>query len=137
MCHANICRSPLAEGIFRHLVIGRGLTERFDIDSAGTWAPDGAKAHEHSVAVAAETVASAFDIAPLAVDGPEQPVDRPFPGFDKITPWCGHGRNPQIAGLVAKGMATWKCPRRCINSGTLCPLSASWSRRKAISATPQ
>lgn len=53
VCHANICRSPLAEGIFRHLVAERGLEERFDIDSAGTWAPEGAKPHEHSLAVAA------------------------------------------------------------------------------------
>ena len=53
VCHANICRSPLAEGIFRHLVAERGLTDRFEIDSAGTWAPDGARPHEHSVAVAA------------------------------------------------------------------------------------
>ncbi len=53
VCHANICRSPLAEGIFRHLAAARGLTDRFHIDSAGTWAPDGAPPHEYSLAVAA------------------------------------------------------------------------------------
>jgi protein-tyrosine phosphatase len=52
VCHANICRSPLAEAVFRHLVSQRGLQARFHIDSAGTWAPDGARPHEHSVAVA-------------------------------------------------------------------------------------
>lgn len=36
VCLGNICRSPLAEGVFRHLVEERGLTERFSIDSAGT-----------------------------------------------------------------------------------------------------
>jgi protein-tyrosine phosphatase len=36
VCHGNICRSPLAEGVFRHLVQARGLAERFAIDSAGT-----------------------------------------------------------------------------------------------------
>lgn len=35
VCLGNICRSPAAEGIFRHLVEARGLSERFYIDSAG------------------------------------------------------------------------------------------------------
>ncbi|MEX2281058.1 MAG: low molecular weight protein-tyrosine-phosphatase [Gemmatimonadota bacterium] len=35
VCMGNICRSPLAEGVFRHLVAKRGLTDRFAIDSAG------------------------------------------------------------------------------------------------------
>lgn len=36
VCLGNICRSPLAEAVFRHLVAERGWTDRFDIDSAGT-----------------------------------------------------------------------------------------------------
>jgi protein-tyrosine phosphatase len=36
VCLGNICRSPLAEGIFRDLVRQAGLEDRFDIDSAGT-----------------------------------------------------------------------------------------------------
>ncbi len=32
----NICRSPTAEGVFRHLVGEAGLTDRIVIDSAGT-----------------------------------------------------------------------------------------------------
>jgi protein-tyrosine phosphatase len=35
VCHGNICRSPLAEGVFRHLAQQRGLSQRFEIDSAG------------------------------------------------------------------------------------------------------
>ena len=38
VCRGNICRSPLAEGVFRHLVEQEGLADRFDIDSAGTGA---------------------------------------------------------------------------------------------------
>ena len=38
VCLGNICRSPLAEGIFLHLVEQAGLSERFEIDSAGTGA---------------------------------------------------------------------------------------------------
>jgi protein-tyrosine phosphatase len=36
VCLGNICRSPLGEGVFRHLVNEAGLADRFDIDSAGT-----------------------------------------------------------------------------------------------------
>ena len=36
VCLGNICRSPIAEGVFRHLVREAGLDERFEIDSAGT-----------------------------------------------------------------------------------------------------
>lgn len=36
VCLGNICRSPLAEGIFRKHVEAAGLGDRFDIDSAGT-----------------------------------------------------------------------------------------------------
>ena len=37
VCLGNICRSPAAEGIMRHLVEERGLTDLFVIDSAGTY----------------------------------------------------------------------------------------------------
>ncbi len=36
VCLGNICRSPLAEGIFTDLVRKRGLSDRFRIDSCGT-----------------------------------------------------------------------------------------------------
>lgn len=36
VCMGNICRSPLAESIFRHLTRERGVEDRFEIDSAGT-----------------------------------------------------------------------------------------------------
>lgn len=38
VCLGNICRSPLAEGVFRDVVAARGLTDRFTVDSAGTGA---------------------------------------------------------------------------------------------------
>lgn len=38
VCLGNICRSPMAEGVFRHLVAEAGLADRFEIDSAGTGA---------------------------------------------------------------------------------------------------
>ena len=36
VCMGNICRSPTAEGVLRHLVREVGLEERIRIDSAGT-----------------------------------------------------------------------------------------------------
>jgi len=36
VCMGNICRSPLAEGLFMHRATERGVAERFDVDSAGT-----------------------------------------------------------------------------------------------------
>lgn len=36
VCLGNICRSPLAEGVFRQQVEAAGLTDRFEIASAGT-----------------------------------------------------------------------------------------------------
>ncbi|MEM9634639.1 MAG: low molecular weight protein-tyrosine-phosphatase [Pseudomonadota bacterium] len=38
VCLGNICRSPLAEGVFRSIVEQAGLADNFLIDSAGTGA---------------------------------------------------------------------------------------------------
>jgi protein-tyrosine phosphatase len=36
VCLGNICRSPMAEGVFRHLVSQAGLSDAITVDSAGT-----------------------------------------------------------------------------------------------------
>lgn len=36
VCLGNICRSPMAEAVFRHLVAERGLSDRVQVDSCGT-----------------------------------------------------------------------------------------------------
>ncbi|MCB1165067.1 MAG: low molecular weight phosphotyrosine protein phosphatase [Leptospiraceae bacterium] len=36
VCHGNICRSPAAEGAFRHLIRKYGVSDEFYVDSAGT-----------------------------------------------------------------------------------------------------
>ena len=38
VCTGNICRSPMAEGIFGHMVRQAGLEHCFLVDSAGTHA---------------------------------------------------------------------------------------------------
>lgn len=53
VCLGNICRSPLAEGLFIHLARERGVLDRFRVDSAGTGAWHvGKPADPRSIAVA-------------------------------------------------------------------------------------
>jgi protein-tyrosine-phosphatase len=53
VCTGNLCRSPMAEGILRHLVERHGMSDRIRIASAGTWAPDGQPATGLAVKAAA------------------------------------------------------------------------------------
>ena len=70
VCLGNICRSPLAEGILRHMVEQKGLQARIQIDSAGTGAwhagepPDRrsvATASQHGVSLAGQTARQVTD----------------------------------------------------------------------------
>jgi protein-tyrosine phosphatase len=36
VCLGNICRSPIGEGVMRHVLIGAGLAHAVEVDSAGT-----------------------------------------------------------------------------------------------------
>lgn len=36
VCLGNICRSPMSEAVFRHLVIEEGLQDKISVNSAGT-----------------------------------------------------------------------------------------------------
>lgn len=36
VCLGNICRSPAAEGVFIHLIAEKGISDEFEVDSAGT-----------------------------------------------------------------------------------------------------
>ena len=36
VCHGNICRSPMAEALFRHMVDQEGLNDKVFIDSSAT-----------------------------------------------------------------------------------------------------
>ena len=83
VCMGNICRSPLAEGIFKHLIKQAQLDDRFQIESAaiGSWhvgeSPD-TRAHRTAQAhgIRLESTAqqfrakdfSRFDVV-LALDG--------------------------------------------------------------------
>ena len=62
VCHANICRSPLAEALFMHRAAERGAASRVEADSAGTWGMDGHKPFHLSVDVATR---NGIDLAPF------------------------------------------------------------------------
>ena len=53
VCTGNICRSPMAEGLLRHMLALRRL-EGFEVRSAGTHAMDGRPAEPHAVAAVRE-----------------------------------------------------------------------------------
>lgn len=41
ICTANICRSPMARGLFESLLVEKDLSENWRVESAGTWAMSG------------------------------------------------------------------------------------------------
>jgi protein-tyrosine phosphatase len=79
VCMGNICRSPTAEGVFRHHVRKRNLIEHFVVDSAGTHGyHDGAPPDERAIAHAARR---GYDLSQLRAR-PVSPDD--FDRFDFI-----------------------------------------------------
>jgi protein-tyrosine phosphatase len=55
VCLGNICRSPMAEAVFRHQVERAGLARRIQVDSAGTGAYHvGASPHHGTLRVLSE-----------------------------------------------------------------------------------
>ncbi len=78
VCLGNICRSPLAEAVFRAHVEEAGLTRRFEIDSAGT------SGYHDGDAPDARTIASAKRRG-IAVRGTARAVtERDLRQFDYI-----------------------------------------------------
>lgn len=54
VCMGNICRSPTAHAVFRHMVAGQGLSATVTVDSAGTHnyhpnSPPDARSQAHAV----------------------------------------------------------------------------------------
>lgn len=80
VCLGNICRSPAAEGVFRHMVREAGLEDKIHIDSAGTgdWhvgdPPDARMIHHASK--------RGYDLRDLEARQFVSPSD--FHGFDYI-----------------------------------------------------
>lgn len=101
VCLGNICRSPLAEGVFRAVLAERGIEGDFTIDSAGTggWhagsAPDPrsvAVAAQHGIDISAQqarkVVASDFERFDLILGMDRSNVD----DLNTLAPQHGDGR---------------------------------------------
>jgi protein-tyrosine phosphatase len=79
VCTGNICRSPTAEGVFRHLARERGVLDLLRVDSAGT--------HEYHVGEAPDPRAiehaarRGYDLSPLRA---RQVSGADFREFDRI-----------------------------------------------------
>ena len=54
VCLGNICRSPMAEGIFLHLVQEAGLEDQIEVDSCGTGAWHTGEKADHRMRVTAK-----------------------------------------------------------------------------------
>ena len=79
VCMGNICRSPTAEGVFRHLVEQQQLADRFEIESAGTHAYHvGEPPDRRAIAAAERRGVSMADLAARRV------TDEDFERFDHI-----------------------------------------------------
>ncbi len=61
VCMGNICRSPTAEGVFRHHVESAGLADRIEVDSAGTHAYHVGEPPDHRARAAAERRGMSLD----------------------------------------------------------------------------
>ena len=61
MCMGNICRSPTAEGVFRHFVNEAGLDAQIQIDSAGTHAYHSGEPADRRARAAAERRGMSLD----------------------------------------------------------------------------
>lgn len=79
VCLGNICRSPMAEGVFRNLVESKGIADKFVIDSAGTGAWHvGADPDDRAQSV---LLANGMDISGLRA---RQITEKDFDAFDLI-----------------------------------------------------
>jgi protein-tyrosine phosphatase len=79
VCMGNICRSPMAEGVFRHAVSQSGLQDVVRVDSAGTHAFHAGEAPDRRAQATA--VRRGYDISDLRA---RQVLDVDFEQFDLI-----------------------------------------------------
>ena len=79
VCMGNICRSPTAEGVFRHLVHEASLEDLIHTDSAGTHAYHVGDSPDHRARAAAER--RGYSLNDLRA---RRVTDLDFEGFDFI-----------------------------------------------------
>ena len=97
VCTGNICRSPTAEGVFRHMARERGVLERLRIDSAGTidyhvGEPPDPRAIEHAAR-------RGYDLSMLSA---RQVAGTDFSEFDRILA-MDRGHLRELKGIAPAG----------------------------------
>jgi low molecular weight protein-tyrosine phosphatase len=83
VCLGNICRSPTAEGVMRHLLRDAGLQDEVEVDSAGTGGWHVGSAPDHRATVTARRRGIALEGAARQVE----PQD--FEDFDLLVAMDG------------------------------------------------
>jgi protein-tyrosine phosphatase len=96
VCMGNICRSPMAEGVFRQLVHGAGLEPRIVIDSAGTLAHTSGHPPDPRAVAAARR--RGIDISGLRA---RRFRDEDFTAFDRILVMDQDNRDELLAHAPA------------------------------------
>jgi protein-tyrosine phosphatase len=79
VCLGNICRSPMAEGVFRRVAEEEGLIDRFEIDSAGLGDWHIGQAPDHRAQKAARSRG-----VEISDQSARQVVDEDFERFDLL-----------------------------------------------------
>ena len=116
VCMGNICRSPTAEGVFRHKAERAGLLERLVVDSAGTHGyHEGFPPDRRAIAVARKR---GYDLTALRA---RQLVAADFLRFDYVLGMDAHNlREMQLLrarmGMRAMWGACWSSPRSSASS---------------------
>ena len=104
ICLGNICRSPMAEGVFRRVAEEEGLIDRFEIDSAGLGDWHIGQAPDHRAQKAARS--RGVDISNQSA---RQVVDEDFDGFDLLLVMDG----ANLAELKARAPHEARAKIRC------------------------
>ncbi|KAF7598995.1 MAG: phosphotyrosine protein phosphatase [Candidatus Dactylopiibacterium carminicum] len=98
VCTGNICRSPTAEGIARHVARARRLEDRFEFDSAGTYDYHAGEAPDSRARTAAKR--RGYDLSALRA---RQVETADFHRFDLILAmdrghltWLAHRCPPEL-----------------------------------------
>ncbi|KAF0169955.1 MAG: protein-tyrosine phosphatase [Rhodobacteraceae bacterium] len=125
VCLGNICRSPTAEGVFRHLVEHEGLADHFTIDSAGTAAyhvgsPPDSRAQ-------AEAKRRGIDISGLRA---RQARHLDFTQFDYILAMDQENHRNLITAIC------WPFAHRIMKIGCICFWTSPRTRTAATCPTP-
>jgi len=122
MCTGNVCRSPMAEGLFTHYLAKRGLQAQ--VISRGLAAPTGRVPHQYAIEVARRHgVPLASDKRAAAVNGADvtqaalvfvmdigqrQEVQRRYTAASGKTFLLGHWQNREIRDPINEPIETFE-----------------------------